>query len=227
MIMRASRTQLSGVKDLSLVALVALLAWLVIYASDDSHTAFGLRAAPAYSQSTQPPTVTVPTDIVLTQQFFELNNSLAPVTPGIEPTEAVLRDPDTPPPVEEFSVVDTNVGREIAVFWHVPEGAEAVRITRSLLAGGEKEVIVERATVDDASEYIDHAVENGKAYRYEAVTLIGSEQSTVITAQATPSDTVPPSPPTDVTVTQIDILYTKNLCPNLGKHFAINHVLLL
>lgn len=191
---------------LALVALCAVLASVLILGAS-SFTAFGL-IPPAYSaEDFEPVTVKFRSDILTSQQLLEL--SADDHHPGSDAVAVAVTNPLTPPPVEEFTALNTRIGREVILFWEVPNGVDAVNIyrqQRGTNTDSDEELIAENVEGDT---YTDATVTNNTTYRYRVVSVafVESEGRTkeylsvlAPTADVTPKDTIAPQPPQNVVV---------------------------
>lgn len=198
---------LMTIKELLLVALVAILAGLSIYISQDNHTSFGLLSQVAYADVI--PVITSFRTGVLTDERL-LDLQIRSPYKSYDQVEGFVQNPSDPPPLESFTALNTRVGGEIGLYWTLPDTTlldnVAVNVYRKLADESDlkEQLVVERST---ETAFVDGTVKNGSVYMYRAVTVAKDEkkqkdyeskESLIVTV--VPSDQIPPQAPTEVTV---------------------------
>lgn len=194
------------IKKLVILGCISVIAALSIYVARDDHASFGLFHREALAQEI--PTIINFRPAVLTSEPF-LEADLYPQQKPVSQVEAHFTDLTVPPPVEDFVALNTRTGGEVALFWNRPEVVQAVDIYRTEIDITQQSTAQKIAEGVTEASYIDSDVQNRKRYQYRAVAVntvndkrYTSEDSP--TALITPTDEVPPSPPTAVTVTMTE-----------------------
>lgn len=199
-----------------MVTLVGALAALAIYSRREDAVAFGLVPA---SATTTPVITSFRTGIFAEKSLLQLNilgaQSQSAAVASASQAEVVTFNPQTPPPVQEPRALNTNLGGEIALFWHMPVGAsgeELVKTVNIYRQKGEWQLGVEATMVAAklaATSYTDNTVEEGKSYSYKIVSVVehGGEDYEAMDTEivmATAADTVAPTTPSNVMVVNMD-----------------------
>lgn len=120
-----------------------------------------------------------------------------------EVTARVAGIPITPQAIE---VNNISIGRTLVALWQIPAGevVDGVRIYRSVTSDGELTLLAELSATTRAFE--DHTVVDGQPYWYLIKSIARDEAGTVVESAnldrvtATSTDTLPPDPPTQVSV---------------------------
>lgn len=204
-------------RETLLVVLVGMLAGVILYTKgfDVSH-----QLVPAvYSSSFVPADINFRSDVLVSEQQFDFASfSAVPTQPQVE---AKFLDETHPAPVEEFTALNTHVGKEVALFWKKPEGVQAVNIYRQQKNSDgtySKEELIAEAVQEDTA--MDTTVEDRVEYRYSArsVNIVGKDDAakTYLAATAPVStvisvDDIPPRAPSNVQVETIDVANAKQL----------------
>lgn len=194
---RALRAGGTRMKEVLLVSLVIVLAAVVGYTSQETHTAFGILDQPVYAHGV--PVVTSFADGSLSgAQVLQLD---VPSTgSGAVQAPATLIVPTHPEPVRNVQAINTRVGKEVALFFDRPATVAAVNIYRN------EELLVEHWTEE---QYIDTELENGVSVVYRVTSVATVDGVDYLadssgTATAVPSDQIPPFQPTTIMVTSVN-----------------------
>jgi len=192
-------------REALLVVLVGALAFVAIYVSTDTNTAFGLLTQPVYADFV-PVKVVFHSDVLLSEPFLELQ--LVNRNPSTQQVSGSIFDPTNPPPVTDLTALNTRIGSEVIVYWTLPAQVKTVNVYRANTTKGEAEVRVAENLA--AEQYVDTTVVDGEVYVYRVITtVVDGEKIYESTATApktavTPSDGIPPQAPTAVRVEQVD-----------------------
>lgn len=198
-------------KEVLLLLLVGLVAGLSMYVARDNHSALGLLPArPALAE--QLPVITsFRSAALISEPFLELD--IRESAHAEQQVSGTVFDPTNPPPVEQFSVLNTRVGGEVALFWTLPEGVEEVSIYRTTISNPD-DVSLERRDVGNEKSvaegvtdqwYREAGLTDGVVYQYRVVSLSTYEDTVYESAVGSvdaiiPSDEVAPQAPANVTV---------------------------
>ncbi len=201
-------------KEVLLLTLVGIVAGLAIYTTNDARAAFGLTSTPVFAN--QLPVIKQFRISSLTSEPFLEFDIRPTVYPEVQ-VEARLFDPTDPPPVENFNVLNTRVGGEVALFWTYPENIEKVNIYRTFIKDVDdvdvekldrrkEKLIVEKL---NGTNYIDTDIQDNEAYQYRIVSLYTEgdkeyESSVGRIETIIPTDEIPPLPPTNISIRSVD-----------------------
>lgn len=149
-------------------------------------------------ESTTQDTAAFPLEFFRDPRFVLLQGD--PLIPPAEHVEGVRVNPAFPPAPESVVGVDPAVGSKAFVEWQAPLGFADARfiVYRSEIPG----VLGEAVAETTETSFLDVALANGSTYYYTVHTSgANGESANTEQVSVTPTDTAPPSPPSNVTVT--------------------------
>lgn len=196
------QAQHSVFREVTFLVLAAVLAGVAIYSAYEPDSALGL-VDPVYAQT---PTLITKSDTAIVSGTQALDLQVPRAALSNDPqVEATWFDPTNPPTVLNAQVRNSRIGGQVLITWERPEGVDSVTVTRTI--AGKKAVVLVEETTNES--FVDTELTDGEQVTYSISSHITFEGNVYTSAQPVEvksivSDTIAPTPPTQVTVMHMD-----------------------